>query len=324
MRVQGVGSLALDGRIGNCFAMLVGLLVTAYGTIERNREIGTREKGAGKRKETRVDRMPVGRASGRERSIERKKRRERGSRDNRPAQCDNSSDIPFCLFLMLVKLCNRAGSRGAKGWRLRVAIVSGWGGCVRSRRGTKTQQNKMGWDVSSRANCARLSLQQTERSTEQRERASAKQRSGLGRGASVTLKKTEQRGRVVVVGGRLERPAWRGGRLFLRFVAFWGTRRGRAWWGGSRCATRIGPLWQTTEMSRMSERKRRRRELCSTPLITSKRDLVSLVAGRICPLRRPDGGWLRVAGDEGQAGWRLNDLDGDGSVRQESGEVGTR
>ena len=219
MRVQGVGSLALDGRFGNCFAMLVGLLVTAYGTIERNREIGTREKGAGKRKETRVDRMPVGRASGRERSIERKKRRERGSRDNRPAQCDNSSDIPFCLFLMLVKLCNRAGSRGAKGWRLRVAIVSGWGGgCVRSRRGTKTQQNKMGWDVSSRANCARLSLQQTERSTEQRERASAKQRSGLGRGASVTLKKTEQ-GRRVVVGGRLERPAWRGGRLFLRFVA---------------------------------------------------------------------------------------------------------
>lgn len=147
MRVQGVGSLALDGRIGNCFAMLVGLLVTAYGTIERNREIGTREKGAGKRKETRVDRMPVGRASGRERSIERKKRRERGSRDNRPAQCDNSSDIPFCLFLMLVKLCNRAGSRGAKGWRLRVAIVSGWGGGLCSfstRHKDTTKQDGMG------------------------------------------------------------------------------------------------------------------------------------------------------------------------------------
>lgn len=193
MRVQGVGSLALDGRIGNCFAMLVGLLVTAYGTIERNREIGTREKGAGKRKETRVDRMPVGRASGRERSIERKNRRERGSRDNRPAQCDNSSDIPFCLFLMLVKLCNRAGSRGAKGWRLRVAMVSGGG--VRSRRGTKTQPGTR-WDgTSPPERIARVSLFSRQKEAQSRERGPLpNSAAGWGEGRASLLKKPNRAG----------------------------------------------------------------------------------------------------------------------------------
>jgi hypothetical protein len=36
---------------------------------------------------------------------------------------DEGSDIPFCLFLTLAKLFNRAPSTGANGCRLRVAMV---------------------------------------------------------------------------------------------------------------------------------------------------------------------------------------------------------
>lgn len=33
-------------------------------------------------------------------------------------------DLPFCLFLRLVNVCRRVPSRGAKGWRVTVAIVA--------------------------------------------------------------------------------------------------------------------------------------------------------------------------------------------------------
>ncbi len=38
------------------------------------------------------------------------------------------ANIPFCLFFRLVKFCNLVPSRGAKGWRVVVAMVAGrWG-----------------------------------------------------------------------------------------------------------------------------------------------------------------------------------------------------
>jgi hypothetical protein len=50
---------------------------------------------------------------------------------------EKNSDIPFCLFLTLAKLFNRAPSTGANGCRLRVAMVekSGLLFDVRGRRG---------------------------------------------------------------------------------------------------------------------------------------------------------------------------------------------